>query len=182
MLSRMRQTRLNFSHVLQALAHGCVGSRQLDALPAPSACGAKRIAGVDLQKPRMQAVASAVIGLAAAPDGFTVEQLAEQTKRHRRRRARRYGQRQAAYDLKKLRAKGLVERIPKTRRYRVRKRSIQTLVGWFILREKVIKPVLDAACRPRPGRPPNCPTQLDQDCRDLQRKMRTTLQHLHFAA
>ena len=182
MLEQMRQTVLGFLNVVQAVHHCQVGARQLDALPAPSACGAKRIAGVDLQKPRMQAVAAGVIALAAAPHGFTAEELATQTKRHRPRLRRKYGVRQAAYDLRKLRAKGLVQRIVKTRRYRVRKPAITTLAAWFILREKVIKPVLAGVCRPRAGRPPPCPSALDEHYRTLQQQMHRTLEHLKIAA
>lgn len=182
MLGKMRQTVLDFLNVVQAVHRPQLGARQLDALPAPSACGAKRIAGVDLQKPRMQAVAAGVIALAAAPHGFTAEQLAAQTKRHRQRLRRKYGVRQAAYDLRKLRAKGLVQRIAKTRRYRVRKSAIKTLAGWFILREKVIKPVLAGVCRPRVGRPPKCPSLLDEHYRMLQQEMHRTLVHLKIAA
>ena len=61
MLGKMRDTLCNFLNVVQAVHGGHIEARQLDALPAPSACGAKRIAGVDLQKPRIQAVASAVM-------------------------------------------------------------------------------------------------------------------------
>ena len=182
MLATMRETVLNFLNVVQAVYHAQVGARQLDALPTPSACGAKRIAGVDLQKPRMQAVAAGVIALAAAPHGFTAEQLATQTKRHRPRLRRKYGVRQAAYDLRKLRAKGLVQRIGKTRRYRVRKPAIKTLAAWFVLREKVIKPVLAGVCRPRLGRPPKCPSRLDEHYRTLQQEMQRTLAHLKIAA
>lgn len=182
MLAQMRETVANFLNVVQAVHRCQVGARQLDALPAPSACGAKRIAGVDLQKPRMQAVAAGVIALAAAPHGFTAEQLAAQTKRHRPRLRRKYGVRQAAYDLRKLRAKGLVKRIAKTRRYRVRKAAIKTLAGWFILREKVIKPVLAGVCRPRVGRPQKCPSVLDEHYRALQQQMHQTLAHLKIAA
>jgi len=130
----------------------------------------------------MQAVAAGVIALAAAPHGFTAEQLAAQTKRHRPRLRRKYGVRQAAYDLRKLRAKGLVQRIDKTRRYRVRKPAIRTLAGWFVLREKVIKPVLNGACQPRPGPLPKCPSLLDEHYRILQQQIRRTLEHLKLAA
>jgi hypothetical protein len=155
---------------------------RLNELPAPSGCGPQRIAGVDLQKPRMQAVAAAVIALAAAPAGFPVKALAEQTKRHPRRPHARCGTRQAADELKKLRAKGLVERAPKTRRYRVRRPAIQILAGWFILREKVLKPVLAGVCRPPVGRPLKCASRLDEHYRTLQQQMRRTLEHLNLAA
>src|SRR5439155_22242146 len=115
MLAQMREMVLNFMNVVQAVHHSALDARQLDGLAAPSRRGDQRIAGVDLQKPRMQAVAAGVIALAAAPHGFTAEQLAAQTKRHRPRLRRKYGGRQAAYDLRKLRAKGLVERVGRTR-------------------------------------------------------------------
>jgi hypothetical protein len=182
MLGKMRATLSNFLSVVQAVYGGPIAARQLDALPAPSACGAKRIAGVDLQKPRMQAVVAAVIALAPAPNGFTAKELAGQTKRHCPRWRRKYGVRQAAYDLRKLRAKGLVQRIENTRRYRTRKRAIQTLAAWFILREKVIKPVLAGAGRPHVGRPPRCSTPLDEHCRTLQQQLHRTLIELKLAA
>lgn len=182
MLGKMRQTLLNFLNVVQAVCGGCIDARQLDALPAPSACGSKRIAGVDLQKPRMQAAVSAVIALAAAPHGFTADELSTQSKRQSRRPRHSYGVRQAAYDLRKLRAKGLVERIGKTRRYRIRKPAIQTLAAWFVLREKVIKPVLCGAGQPRTGRPPTCPTPIEEHYRALQQEMYRTLLELKIAA
>jgi hypothetical protein len=182
MLARMRETLMKFLNVVQAVHQTTLGARHLDALAAPSRRGAKRIAGVDLQKPRIQAVAAGVIALAASPHGFTAEQLAAQTKRHRPRLRRKYGVRQAAYDLRKLRAKGLVQRIGKTRRYRVRKPAIRTLAGCFVLREKVIKPVLAGVCRPRVGRPPKCPSPIDEHYRTLQKQMNRTLRHLKLAA
>ena len=182
MLTQMRETVLNFMNVVQAVHHCTVGARHLDGLAAPTRRGAKRIAGVDLQKPRMQAVAAGVIALAAVPRGFTAEELAAQAKQHRPRLRRNYGGRQAAYDLRKLRAKGLVQRVGKTRRYRVRKPAIKTLAASFILREKVIKPVLAGVCRPRRGRPQKYPSLIDEHYRTLQQAMHRTLEHLKIAA
>lgn len=184
MLRQMRQTLRNFLNVVQAVHQPTLNARHLDTLAAPSRRGEKRIAGVDLQKPRMQAVAAGVIALASAPHGFTAEQLAEQTNRHRPRLRRKYGVRQAAYDLRKLRAKGLVQRIDHTRRYRARKLAIRTLAGWFVLQEKVIKPVLAGVCRPRRGRPRHSsePSPLEAHYRTLQQQMQQTLNHLKLAA
>ncbi len=185
MLRQMRQTLLNFLDVVQAVHQPALSAWHLDALATPARRGEKRIAGVDLQKPRMQAVAAGVIALAPSPHGFTAEALAAQTKRHRPRLRRKYGVRQAAYDLRKLRAKGLVQRVGKTRRYRVRKAALRTLAGWFVLREKVIKPVLDGVCRPRRGRPRKrlaLPSPLEEHYRALQQQMHNTLDHLKLAA
>lgn len=182
MLRQMRQTLLNFLDVVQAVHQPVLSSRHLDALATPSRRGKRRIAGVDLQKPRMQAVAAGVIALTANPRGFTAEQLAAQIRRHRPRLRRKYGVRQAAYDLRKLRAKALVSRIGRTHRYRVRQPGIRALAGSFLLREKVIKPVLRGVCRPRVGRPPKCPTPIDEHYRALQQQMNHTLRHLKLAA
>jgi hypothetical protein len=65
-----------------------------------------------------------------------------------------YTPRHAAYDLRKLRGKGLVERVGTTRRYQPTTPAIGRLVALLILREKVIKPVLAGAGKPKPGRPP----------------------------
>lgn len=184
MLAHLRNILVNFLNVVQAVPQSTLGARQLDGLAAPTRRGEKRIAGVDLQKPRMQAVAAGVIALAPTPHGFTAEELAAQTQRHRPRLRRKYGVRQAAYDLRKLRAKGLVQRIAKTRRYRVRKPAINILAGWFVLREKVIKPVLAGVCPPRRGRPRKSPplSVLEPHYQTLQRQMHETLAHLKVAA
>jgi len=49
--------------------------RTLDDLPCSSQLGATRVAGVDLNKPRIRAVLAAALALAAAPAGFTVAEL-----------------------------------------------------------------------------------------------------------
>ena len=84
--------------------------------------------------------------------------------------------------MRKLRGKSLVERIPKTRRYRVRRPGIRTLAGLYILREKVIKPVLAGAARPQRGRPPKNVAPLDAHYLKLQTEMLATFQTLHLAA
>jgi len=171
-----------FLGVVQAAHLSFVDGRQLDALAAPSVRGIKRTAGVDLQKPRMRAVAQAVIALAAQPEGFNAADLAERVRAQQGRAMAAYGDRKAAYDLRKLRGKSLVERIAKTRRYRVRRPGIRTLAALLILREQVIKPVLAGVCRPKRGRPPKNLHPLDAHYQRLQREMLSTFQTLKIAA
>ena len=71
MLQRLQEMVIAFLGVVQAAHLSFVDGQQFDALAAPSVRGAQRTAGVDLQKPRMRAVAEAVIALAAQPEGFT---------------------------------------------------------------------------------------------------------------
>src|SRR6185503_7012975 len=132
MLERLQKMVVEFLGVVQAAHLSFLDGQQLDALAAPSARGKQRIAGVDLQKPRIRAVAEAVIALAAQPDGFTAEELAQRLRQQQGRSLANYAARKAAYDLRKLRAKCLVQRVPNTRRYRVRRSGIRTLAALLI--------------------------------------------------
>jgi len=92
-----------------------------------------------------------------------------------------YTSRYAAYDLAKLRGKTLVERVPASRRYRAPVPRIQTLAALLSLREKVIKPVLAGAGRPRIGRPPTRIHLLDVHYENLQWELRRTFETLGLA-
>jgi hypothetical protein len=136
MRERLEQMVVRFLAVVQCAHLSFVDGRQLDRLSLPTIRGNHRLAGVDLQKPRLRAVAEAVIALAPQPDGFTAEELATRVRTQQGRTMAKYNARKAAYDLRKLRGKPLVQRIAKTRRYRVRRPGIRTLAALLILREK----------------------------------------------
>ena len=182
MLQRLEAMVVAFLGVVQAAHLSFVNGQQWDALAAPSVRGAKRVAGVDLQKPRMRAVAQAVIALAAKPEGFAATDLAARVRAQQGRVMAGYAKRKAAYDLRKLGGKSLVERIGRTRRYRVRRPGIRALAALLILREQVIKPVLAGVCRPKRGRPPKNLHPLDVHYQKLQVEMLATLQTLKIAA
>jgi hypothetical protein len=182
MLARLQGMVVAFLGVVQAAHLSFLNGPELDELATPTVRGEQRVAGVDLQKPRMRAVAEAVLALAPAPEGFTSEQLAERLRQQQGRKLAGYNGRKAAYDLRKLRGKVLVERIGHTRRYRVRCPGIRTLAGLLILREKVLKPVLAGLYRPKRGRPPSTVHPLDVHYQTLQHDMLATLQFLKLAA
>src|SRR5438094_5333731 len=121
MLQRLQEMVVAFLGIVQAAHLSFVDGQQLDALAAPSVRGTRRTAGVDLQKPRMRAVAEAVIALAAQPEGFSAADLAERVRAQKGRAMASYAARKAAYDLHKLRGK--------TRCYRMRRPGIRTLAA-----------------------------------------------------
>jgi hypothetical protein len=59
-----------------------------------------------------------------------------------------YGTRRAAYDIKKFRAKGMVRKIGKSRRYEAPSAGLRSLTALLVLREKIIKPLLAASGQP----------------------------------
>jgi hypothetical protein len=179
-LARLQRIVIDFLNVVHAAHLGSLDPAALDALPQPTQRGAQRLAGIDIQKPRMRAVVEAMLSLAPKPDGFTAGELAVKARALLRQPI--YTPRHAAYDLRKLRGKALVERIGTTRRYQPATPAIRTVVALLILREKVIKPVLAGAGTPKPGRPPKRVHPLDVHYEHLQREMRHTFETLGLAA
>lgn len=71
--------------------------------------------------------------------------------RHDRPSAAAYSIRQAAYDLRKLRGKQLVDKPARTRRHRVPAPAARTIAALLTLRDQVIAPILAAVRSPRMG-------------------------------
>jgi hypothetical protein len=148
----------------------------LDELPLPSRIGATRIGGIDLNKPRIRSALAAVLALSAAPGGFTVTDLA--TKVHTMTGQTGYTTRQAAYDLRKLRAKNLIVKPGRSRRYHLPPQPARIITALLTLREQVISPILAGIQSPRRGRKPAHWTSIDRDHETLRTQMQTLFHHL----
>jgi hypothetical protein len=144
----------------------------LDQLPLPSRIGATQIGGIDLNKPRIRSALAAVLALAPAPGGFTVQDLT--TKVHTMTGHTDYTNRQAAYDLRKLRGKDLIGKPGRSRRYHLPAQPARIITALLTLREQVISPILAGIRSPRMGRKPATWTQVDRDYE----KIRISMQDL----
>jgi hypothetical protein len=89
----------------------------LDQLSQPGHLGAVHVGGIDLNRPRARAVIQALLAPSPNPAGFTSSEFA--TKVVRLLNDERYSPSRAAHDLRKVPCKGLVTKIPRSRRYRV---------------------------------------------------------------
>lgn len=181
MLAELQRMTVDFLNIVQAADVNFLDEQILDTLPQPVQRGKQRLAGVDLQKPRMRAVAEAVLALATNPSGFTAKELCEKIPEHWQQPTQPYTCRNAAYDLRKLRGKGLVERIGKTCRYRLAPHGVHVLAGMIILREKVIRPVLAGLAKPKPGPKPKNSHPIDEHYRNLRDEMKATFNTLSIA-
>ncbi len=74
-----------------------------------------------------------------------------------------YTIRQGAYDLRKLRGKGLAVKPGTTRRYHTPAEAARTIAALLALRDQVIAPILAGARSPRRGRKPAHWTTIDRD-------------------
>ena len=112
----------------------------------------------------MRWVVEALIALCASPSesqGFTASELARQVRLLSNQSESEYGPRRAAYDLKKLRGKMIVQRIEKTHRYQSLPKGLRAMAALVLLRNKAIQPLLAAAQQLRPSRGPHKPQALD---------------------
>lgn len=90
-----------------------------EQLTNPSQKGKQRLAGVDINKRRNLAIMECVLALAIKPNGYTAKDIATLMKEKlNKKEATVYSSVKAAYDIKKLRGKGLVEKIGKSRKYK----------------------------------------------------------------
>jgi hypothetical protein len=101
---------------------------------------------------------------------------------HVKQRASEYSARRAAYDLKKLRGKMIVQRIEKTHRYQSLPKGLRAMAALVLLRNKAIKPLLAAAQQLRPSRGPHKPQALDAHYETIPTAMQGVFQELGLAA
>ena len=169
-----------FATALDCADTGFLPDGVLDQLPLPTQTGTRRIAGVDLTKPRIRAALSAVLALAPAPGGFTVAEHAARVRAISGHDG--YTTRQAAYDLRKLRGKQLAGKPGRTRRYHVPPHAARIISALLTLRDHVIGPILAGVRSPRMGRKPKIWTAIDRDYEILHIGMQTLFSHLGIAA
>jgi hypothetical protein len=170
-----------FLDALDCVDSAFIADDTFDQLAQPGCVGQTRVAGVNLDNPRMRAVIEAVLALAAAPKGFLVAAVAAKVCEIRGLDTAAYRARHAAYDLKKLRGKNWVRTIARSRSYEVVPEGLQAMTAILVLRDKVIKPVLAATARPSHTEPPERLTPLDALYRTLQGDMCQLFQFLGIA-
>jgi len=173
---------IRFMDALSCIDQCFIADTILEQLPEPSRVGKTKVGGIDLNKSRMRWVAEAMIALAPSPGGFTASQLATQVRVLSKQSESEYDARRAAYDLKKLRAKQIVRRIDKTRRYETIRKGLKAMTALVVLRDKAIKPLLAAAQDLRPARHAQNPRPLDIHYESIRTAMQGVFHELGIAA
>jgi len=162
-----------FCTILDCVDVGFLPDGILDHLPVPSQIGATRVGGVDLNRPRIRHALQAVLALAAAPNGFTAAELTGKV--HAITGDTAYTTRQAAYDLRKLRGKQLVDKPGRSRRYHTPPQAAAVIAALLALRDQVIGPILAGVRSPRRGRKPAHWTDTDRHYETLRSHMNALL-------
>lgn len=171
-----------FLSILQAVDVSFLDDPTWERWPLPSTVGRTRVGGIQVHHPRIRAVLEAVVALSPNPRGFTASQLAEKIRHLPYGASSGYTTRQASYDLKKLRGQGLVVTLPRSRRYQAPRDQLRAMAAFFVLREKVLRPLLANAGRRPNGPPRHICTQAEIHYINIQREMQELFEHIGIAA
>jgi hypothetical protein len=136
------------------------------AQPTLTATG-KRIPGLKLDNPRQLALMHALVRFAQIPAArtFSTAEIHPHTLAALGAATQRYSLAALRYDLSKLRAKGLVQKLPRSRRYHLPAAGYSVCLIFLKLFERVYAPLSAARLDPVPGDatlPPHKHTRLDR--------------------
>ena len=150
LVERMADTNQRFLDAQAELLASTVDQGELARLAQPIQVGQRRVPGLRLQDDRVLRLLEVLLH----PGGFVADWtsrdvLARLLARHRLTEAD-YRLSQLRYDLGKLRAHGLVERIGRTRRYRLTARGLKLGVLLVKLRTRLLGPLATLATAPTP--------------------------------
>jgi hypothetical protein len=156
-----------------------IEASDLQSWHEPSVQGKTRVAGININNQRLRAVMEALVSLAIYPAGITTPLLAEKVREITGMPS--YSGRQAAYDLKKFRSKGLVVAIA-SRRYETTLQGLRAMAAYLTLVDHVIVPLLNRAGKLKPGKKPANQSEKDRIYNVMQNDMRMLFNELKLAA
>ena len=136
-----------YHDVQQDILESFVDRGQLLQLTQPTLLpNGKRVPGLKLDHPRQLALMQALVRFShlAAQDSFSTAEVHADTAGALSRTTADYTLASLRYDLSKLRAKGLVERLNKSRRYRLTSEGYRICVVYLKLFEKIYAPLASA--------------------------------------
>jgi hypothetical protein len=151
---RLRGINENYLNIQQDILETFVDRGQIQRLIEPSiSASGKRIPGLKLDHPRQLALMHALVRFShvAAGGNFTTKELHPIVAETLNCSTEDYKLSSLRYELSKLRAKGLVEKIPKSRRYRLLPDGYRLCVVFLKLFEKLYAPLTAGVLDPVSG-------------------------------
>jgi len=151
---RMSSVIDTYHNVQQDILETFVDRGQLRKLAEPTVLpNGKRIPGLKLDHPRQLALMHALIRFShiAAQSTFTTSEIYADTLTALEASAKDYSLASLRYDLSKLRAKGLVEKVPRSRRYRLLPEGYSICLVFLKLFERIYVPLIAGLLSPVSG-------------------------------
>ena len=130
---------------VQRLSHDCpLGVQTFEELHRPAVVDERRVSALRFGDPRIQALFGALLVFRLLPMGFANRELRAHVATLLGVSADAYGPGRASYDLRRLRLRGLVERIPRSHRYRVTEAGQRVALCYSRGQRRVLGPALSA--------------------------------------
>ncbi len=144
----------NYLNIQQDILETFVDRGQLQRLAKPTITATgKRIPGLKLDNPRQLALMHALVRFAQIPPAntFSTGEIYPHVIAALNSSAEQYSLASLRYDLSKLRAKGLVEKLPRSRRYRLPAEGYSVCLIFLKLFDRVYAPLTAALLHPIPA-------------------------------
>ena len=144
----------NYHNVQQDILETFVDRGQLRKLAQPTILpNGRRVPGLKLDHPRQLAVMHALVRFChiAAQNTFTTAEIYTDTLAILETSSEQYSLGSLRYDLWKLRAKGLVEKLPHSRRYRIPREGYSICLVFLKLFERIYAPLTAGLLQPFSG-------------------------------
>jgi hypothetical protein len=123
---------------VERLSHHCVLTQDaLDRLQQPTVEDGQRVSALRFGDPRVMALLQAITGFTHLPRGFRNRELRPHVEALL---GRPYSAAQMTYDLRRLRLKGLIHRIPKTHRYTATSYGLKVAFFYAKLYLRILRP------------------------------------------
>ena len=177
----LRDCLIRFLNELQAIDMCWINEADLDDFGQGGRLGNTRVGGIDLRAVRSRQVIKALMRLALNPHGFRIGNLAAEINRQRLENMPEYTVRQAAYDLRKFRMKGIVEKKgPKSHVYRCAKSGLNKLSAFVTLEDEIIRPLISRQGLVVSGNARKSEPILDILYKNAQRGIQNLLNHFNL--
>jgi hypothetical protein len=126
---------------VESLSHDClIGEDRLHAVTSPVLVDDQRAAGLRFGDLRVHALMHALCLFALAPSGFRHRELRDHVAQLQGHDPAAYRAGAMTYDLRRLRLHGLIERVPRSHRYRITPTGAQVAMFYARLYSRALRP------------------------------------------
>jgi hypothetical protein len=125
---------------IEQVTHDChIGATVFAQLQTPAEVDGQHVSALPFGQARVQALLSAVVLFCLQPDGFRSRQLRPLLAQLLGQSPAQISQGRMSYDLRRLRLHGLLERIPKSHRYRLTTFGLKTAVFYSRAYQRLLR-------------------------------------------
>ena len=164
---------------VQRVSHDCaVGAEAFEDLHRPAAVDGQRASALRFGDRRVQALCAALLSLHLLPGGFRNRDLRETVAPLLELDLHGYRQGRATYDLRRLRLRGLIERVPRSNRYAVTAAGLRSAMCYHRVFARVMRPALSVVL----GAPPKHECRLNRAVASFDREVDRLWQGMPLAA